>query len=88
RGTVVLTVSVPHAGRIEVAETAGRTKLARLAARVPRAGSVHLTIRLSRHERHLLARAHRLRVRLSLTYTPDGGTPRTVSLRPLTLRTP
>ncbi|MGH2859358.1 MAG: beta strand repeat-containing protein, partial [Solirubrobacteraceae bacterium] len=42
RGTVVLTVSVPHAGRIEVAETAGRTKLARLAARVPRAGSVHL----------------------------------------------
>lgn len=77
-GTVTLTVSVAGAGRIALVETAGRMKLARLSAHAGRAGAVNLTVRLSKHERHLLAGRHRLKARLSVTFTPNGGEARTV----------
>lgn len=86
RGTVTLTVSVKSAGRIELTEIAGRIKLARLRASARRAGAVGLTVKLSPHERHLLASGHKLKVRLSVTFTPNGGPPRTVRPPGFTLR--
>lgn len=84
-GAVGLTLRLPGPGRIVVTETAGRGTIGRLAAR-GRRGVVHLTVRLSARERRRLARRTRVTVRLVVTFIPAGGRPRTVHLRPVTLK--
>ncbi|MGH2873999.1 MAG: hypothetical protein ACRDL5_16255 [Solirubrobacteraceae bacterium] len=77
---------MPSPGRIEVTGAVGRRTIARSSARTSGAGIVHLTVKLSAHERRLLARRHRVEVHVSVTYTPLGGKPRTVRAGTVTLR--
>lgn len=84
-GVVTFKLTLPGAGRAAIAETAGHRTLAHLHRRVRARGTLHVTLKISARERGLLRHARRLTVRISVTYTPTGGTPRTVRLRAIAL---
>jgi DNA-binding beta-propeller fold protein YncE len=96
-GTITLRVKVPGPGSIDALETVpdaalaqelrpapNRLAVARKHVVVGRARTVNVTIRLNRAGRLLLRRLPFLTgVRLSIRYTPRGGTPRTIMRRGL-----
>jgi hypothetical protein len=73
KGTVVLPVLVPEAGRLVAKSRNGKSRAASLKAK--RAGKMMLRLRPSRKGRVILERRHKLRVGISLTWRPlSGGT--------------
>ncbi len=90
-GTVRATVRLPGAGSLEALQTArrpgagaallrpalGTVTIARTVRRARRSGRMRIALRLNRTGRGLVrARGGRLRARLTLRFTPTGGTPR------------
>jgi hypothetical protein len=75
-GTVALTVRVPGAGRLK----ATGKGLTPATARVASAGNVMLRLRPTRSARAHLRRKHKLRVRVTVRYTPTGGSAETASV--------
>ncbi len=100
-GTATMTITVPGPGVVTATDAPGATARAATARaakpKKPRAlikpakvvatkaGKVKLTIRPTPAGRKVLARRHRLTVKVRLTYTPTGGTPRS-SVKQVTLR--
>jgi hypothetical protein len=96
-GTITLRVKVPGPGSIDALETVPDAVLAQSLRPAPkrlavgrkhvgvgRARTISVTIRLNRAGKLLLRRLPRLTgVRLSIRYTPRGGTPRTIMRRGL-----
>ena len=86
------TLTVPGQGTIRARLRASlkrppRTVTLAKARRTPTAaGQVRLTLQLSKKALRLLRKRHELRARLSVTFTPSGGTARTKTKR-VTLRT-
>jgi hypothetical protein len=84
KGTAILFVRVPGPGKLVLAKT---KKLKGARKRAKKAGKVRLPIRpRGKAKRRLAARAAgkgpgRLKVRVRVTFTPDGGSPRTKSKR-------
>jgi hypothetical protein len=89
RKSVKLTLRVPGAGAIRATmKRATRTgTLATGRKTAKNAGKVTLTLRLSKSALKALRRSHTLKARLSVTFTPTGGTALTKTKR-LTLRAP
>jgi hypothetical protein len=87
RRSVKLTLRLPGAGAIRATlkRTARKTTLATGRKTVKSSGKVTLTLKLSRSALKLLRGGHRLKARLSVTFTPTGGTARTQT-KLLTLR--
>lgn len=81
-GAIGYSVKVPGPGRITVLETPAGSRLAfaRGAAVARRAGSVRLTLKPSARGRQDIQRRHRLRLTVTVGYTPTGGTRRTTRL--------
>jgi hypothetical protein len=71
KGTVVLPVQVPEAGRLIAKSRSGKSRAASLKA--ARAGKVMLRLRPSRKGRAILERRGKLRVGVSLTWKPLSG---------------
>jgi hypothetical protein len=71
KGTVLLPVQVPEAGRLVAKSRSGKSRVASL--RTTRAGKVMLRLRPSRKGRSILERRHKLRVGISLTWRPLSG---------------
>jgi ABC-type phosphate transport system substrate-binding protein len=92
-GTATFTIRVPGAGRIVLTGRANipgagasrRIRIARVAQTVSRAGTYRLTLRPNRAARRVLRRRGQLRTRVTITYTPQGGAPRS-STRTVTLK--
>jgi uncharacterized repeat protein (TIGR01451 family) len=82
-GSVDYSFNVPGPGRITVFETVSGSRLvfARGSATAQRVGDVRLTLKPSTRGRQALKQRHRLRVTVTVGYTPIGGTLRTASLR-------
>jgi hypothetical protein len=73
KGTVLLPVRVPEAGRLVAKSRSGKTSPASL--KTARAGKVVLRLRPSRKGRAILEQRHRLRIGISLTWRPLTGGP-------------
>jgi hypothetical protein len=71
KGTVVLPVRVPEAGRLVARSRSGKSRASSLKA--ARAGKVTLRLRPSRKGRAILERRHKLRVGITLTWRPLSG---------------
>jgi hypothetical protein len=71
KGTVLLPVQVPEAGRLVAKSRSGKMRVA--AAKAARAGKVTLRLRPSGKGRAILERRHKLRVGVSLTWRPLTG---------------
>jgi hypothetical protein len=86
-----LLLTVPGAGLIRAKLTASVKRPARTVALAKArktaraAGRVTLTLRLRKKGLALLRRRHALKARISVTFSPAGGTPRTKTKR-VTLR--
>jgi hypothetical protein len=88
-----LTLNVPGAGQIDLvdaASTAGgkgasaakaRRKLKPSSARASGPGSVIVTLRLTKAAKKLLRQKGKLKVSVAATFTPDGGTPNTQTVK-------
>ncbi len=89
RKSVKLTLRLPGAGAIRATmkRTARTGTLATGRKTVKNAGKATLTLRLSKSALKALRRSHTLKARLSVTFTPTGGTALTKTKR-LTLRAP
>ena len=98
KGQATITVNVPGPGILALTATsppapasarahaaAKRIVVARILRNVTAAGRVKLVIKPKRRAMRVLKRKHRLRIGMKLSYTPAGGTPRTVT-RTLTLK--
>ncbi len=79
---VHLVVSVPAAGRLR----AGATGLATASRRLGRPGLVHLTMHLTRRGLARLHRKGRLKMRVSISYTPNGWPTQHIVTRVVTIR--
>jgi Ca2+-binding RTX toxin-like protein len=97
-GRATITVNVPGPGILALTATsppapaaarahaaAKRIVVARILRNVTAAGRVKLVIKPRRRAMRVLKRKHRLRVSAKLTYTPAGGTPKSIT-RTLTLK--
>ena len=73
KGTVVLPVRVPEAGRLVARSRSGKARPA--AVKTARAGKVILRLRPSRKGQTILDRRGKLRVGISLTWKPLSGVP-------------
>jgi hypothetical protein len=71
KGTVVLPVQVPEAGRLVAKSRSGKARPASL--KTVRAGVVKLRLRPTGKGRAILERRHKLRVGISLTWRPLSG---------------
>jgi len=71
KGTLLLPVQVPEAGRLAAKSSSGKSRAAAL--KTTRAGKVTLRLRTSRKGRAVLERRHRLRVGITLTWRPLSG---------------
>jgi hypothetical protein len=71
KGTVLLPVRVPEAGRLVATSRNGRARA--VAVKTARAGVVKLRLRPSAKGRAILERRHKLRVGISLTWRPLTG---------------
>ena len=71
KGTVVLPVQVPEAGRLQAQSGSGKVRAS--AGRAARAGIVKLRLRPSAKGRAILERRRKLRVGVSLTWRPLTG---------------
>lgn len=80
KGTAKLIVKAPAAGTFLLKGTKTRPAKRKTA----KAGAVVLNIRAKPRTVKLLKRRHKAKVRVRVTFYPEGGTPRTKS-RPLTL---
>jgi hypothetical protein len=79
-GALALTLSLPGAGKVAVAETAGKAKVASATAKVRKKGKLTLTVKLSKAGAWLLAKdGGKLKVKLAVTYTPTGGRKHTIT---------
>lgn len=84
KGTAKITVRVPGPGEVELA---GNKKLKSQAKRASSAGNVTLQVRPKGKAKRKLKRKARgprlgkLKVRAAVTYTPDGGRPKTETIR-------
>ena len=76
RGTAQLTVSIPGPGGLELAAT---EKLKGAAKRAEAAGEVKLPIKPKANAKRTLRKRGEAKVNVDVTYTPDGGEPRTES---------
>ena len=82
RGTATFTLTAPGAGTFVLSAT-GRTRTIR--ATVKRAGTTTVTVKPTANAMRSLRRAHRLRARITVAFTPAGGT-RATQNRTVTLR--
>ena len=82
RGTATFTLTAPGAGTFVLSAT-GRTRTIR--ATVKRAGTTTVTVEPTANAMRSLRRAHRLRARITVAFTPAGGT-RATQHRTVTLR--
>ncbi len=71
KGTVMLPIQVPEAGRLVARSRSGKSRATSL--KVTRAGKVMLRLRPSRKGRAILDRRRKLRVGVSLTWRPLSG---------------
>lgn len=71
KGTVVLPVRVPEAGRLVAKSRGGKSRP--VSKKAARAGIVKLLLRPSRKGRGILERRHKLRVGVTLTWRPLSG---------------
>jgi hypothetical protein len=71
KGTVLLPVQVPEAGRLVARSRGGKIRSASL--KTTRAGKVALRLHPSRKGRTILERRHKLRVGITLTWKPLSG---------------
>jgi len=98
KGRATITVNVPGPGILGLTATsppapvatrahaaAKRIVVARILRNVTAAGRVKLVIRPKRRAMRVLKRKHRLRIGMKVSYTPAGGTSRSVA-RTLTLK--
>ena len=82
RGTATFTLTAPGAGTFVLSAT-GRTRT--IQATVKRAGTTTVTVKPTANAMRSLRRAHRLRARITVAFTPAGGT-RATQHRTVTLR--
>ena len=75
-GTATLTVEVPAPGGVALAQT---KKLKGAEVRAEAAGEVQLTIKPQGSAKETLAEKGKAKVKVEVTYTPDGGQPSTQS---------
>jgi ABC-type phosphate transport system substrate-binding protein len=92
RRSIRVSLQFPGAGQLMVRGSAKPRRgkainLSRRTVAVPAAGTQRVTVALNSKMRRALNRTRRLTVTLRLTYTPNGGTARTVSRR-VTVRAP
>lgn len=73
KGTAKLRVKVPAAGKLQLRGNKARA----IMRSVKKAGTVILTIRPKRRLNKTLKKSHQARVRIHVTFSPTGGTPRT-----------
>jgi Ca2+-binding RTX toxin-like protein len=98
KGQATITVNVPGPGILALTATsppapasararaaAKRIVVARILRNVTAAGRVKLVIKPKRRAMRVLRRKHRLRIGMKLTYTPAGGTAKSIT-RTLTLK--
>jgi hypothetical protein len=79
---VDFTVTVPGPGTIDVLETGPRqASVARWHSSVGRARKITATIKPGPRGRATLDRRHTLRITVSVTFTPRGGSAKTTSFR-------
>jgi hypothetical protein len=80
-GSISFTASLPGPGALEVIETAaGHINFAHWKSSPGHAGKVKVTIDPSSKGRAALERRHFLHVTVWVTFTPEGGSPRTATL--------
>lgn len=77
KGTAILTVDVPNPGELALSGTGVKGARARAAATVPAAGKVALLVKPKGKKKRKLNETGKVKVTLSITYTPTGGEPRT-----------
>jgi hypothetical protein len=85
-GVVTFELTLPGPGVIAVTETEGDRTIARQRARAHDRGTIYLTVKLSARELRLLGNQRPITVRISVTYAPNDGTPRTIRLHTVTLK--
>jgi hypothetical protein len=78
KGTAKLTVNVPGAGDLELAQS---KKVKGAQKRAPSEGSVKLAVKPKGKAKDKLADRGKAKVNAEVTYTPDGGDQRTKSKR-------
>jgi hypothetical protein len=81
RGTVTLSLTAPAAGRFTVTARSGRTTYGKASVTARAKGKVKLTLKPASAGRKLLKKHARLKLKITVTFTPTGGKPytRTVS---------
>jgi hypothetical protein len=77
KGTARLTVDVPNPGDLTVSGNGVRAAAALTVKSVPAAGPVALTIKARGKKLKKLSRKGKVKLALSITYTPTGGSPST-----------
>lgn len=85
KGTVALTLQLPGAGKIAISGKSGKKAVGKLTASSSAAGPVKLTFKLNSAGKKLLKKKKKLKVSLSVTFTPTGGTAKT-STKTVTLK--
>ena len=78
-GALNLTLSLPGAGTVKVTETAAGVGTVTASAHEGRGGTCKLTTALSKKLQAKLKCKHVKRVKVTITFTPSGGSKRTVS---------
>ena len=84
-GSLALRVHAPAAGRFTLRAVGRRAAVRPASKQASKAGTLTVTIRLSRAGKALLRKKPRARVRMALMFTPVGGAPQR-STSVLTLR--
>lgn len=88
-GSATFSIRLPGAGRLDLKATAGKGKqkitVGSLRKTVSKAGTVKLTLKPGSAAKKRLKKSGKLSVKVTLTYTPQGGEPRS-STRTLTLK--
>ena len=84
-GSLVLRVHAPAAGLLTVRGLGARKAIRPARANTARAGTVMVTVQLSKAGKALLRAKRRARVKAALVFTPVGGAPQKLA-RVLTLK--
>ncbi len=84
-GSAVFSIRVPGRGRIAVGGRAGRIKVGRIVRTVSKSGTYKITLKPGTKAKRVLRRKGRLKVKITFTFKPTGGSTRKVT-RTVTLK--
>jgi hypothetical protein len=84
---VTFKLTAPDPGKISVVEESDKVEVGKASARAKRAGKVLVTVTPGGQLAKLIAKKHhkKISLRLSVTFTPRGGNPRTKTVAGISL---